>query len=148
MPNSLNIEVIEYQPFALWHQGDKKYVSDKDGNIVLVHDVEEFRGLLILSGKGATNHVKSLFNIFAIDPKLSSHVYSATWVGDRRWDIRLDDGLLVKLPESNISDAWNGLLKIYNMPGSTLGLSVIDLRVEDKIYLEYGDSVIKEIKNL
>ncbi len=148
MPNSISISVTEYEPFAIWHKDDKKYVADKDGNIVLVQDVEEFKDLLILSGDGATNNVKSLFNIFAIDPNLGSQVYSATWIGGRRWDIRLDNGLLIKLPESNISEAWNGLLKIYNMQGAMVGLSVIDLRVEGKIYLEYGDSIVKEIKSL
>ncbi len=148
MPNTINIFVTEYEPFAIWQDGDKKYVTDKDGNIVLVNDIEEFKHLVILSGKGANTHAKSLFNIFAIDPVLSNRVYSATWLGGRRWDIRFDNGLLIKLPEDNISDAWHSLIKIYEMPGSILGLQVIDLRVEGKIYLEYGDSVIKELKSL
>ena len=148
MPNLLNITVTEYEPFAIWQKGDKKYITDKDGNIVLIEDLTEFENLIILSGNEANNHVNSLFNIFVADPNLSSHVYSATWSGDRRWDIRFDNGLLIKLPENNISEAWNNLIKIYNTPGSILGLNVIDLRVEGKIYLEYGDSVIKEIKSL
>ncbi len=104
--------------------------------------------MVILSGKGANLHAQSLFNIFTIDPNLSANVYSATWIGDRRWDIRLENGLLIKLPENNLSDAWRNLIKIYHMPGSILGLKIIDLRVSDKIYLEYEDSVIKELKSL
>jgi cell division septal protein FtsQ len=148
MPNVINIAITEYEPFAIWQDDGKKYVTDKDGNVVLVEDIEEFKNLIILSGKGANNHAKSLFNIFTIDSNLSARVYSATWLGGRRWDIRFDNGLLIKLPEDNISEAWHSLIKIYNMPGSVLGLNVIDLRIEGKIYLEYGDSVIKELKNL
>lgn len=148
MPNILDILITEYEPFAIWQNDGKKYITDKDGNVVLPDNVDEFKQLIILSGRGANIHAKSLFNIFTIDPKLSGRVYSATWIGGRRWDIRFENGLLVKLPESNISDAWNRLIKIYNMPGSIMGLNVIDLRISDKIYLEYGDSVIKEIKNL
>lgn len=148
MPNLISIAVTEYEPFAIWQDGEKKYVTDKDGNIVLVNDIAEFKHLVILSGKGANTHAKSLFNIFTIDPTLSGRVYSATWLGGRRWDIRFDNGLLIKLPEDNISEAWHSLIKIYTMPGSILGLKVIDLRVEGKIYLEYGDSVIKELKSL
>lgn len=148
MPSLISIAITEYEPFAIWEDENKKYVTDKDGNVVLVNDVEEFKHLVILSGKGANTHAKSLFNIFAIDPILSSRVYSATWLGGRRWDIRFDNGLLIKLPEDGISEAWRSLIKIYNMPGSIVGLVVIDLRIEGKIYLEYGDSVIKELKNL
>jgi len=148
LPNTLNITIIEFAPFAIWQNDGRKYLIDKDGNIVPFEDQEEFRNMVTLSGKGANTNVRSLFNIFVIDPKLSENVFSATWVGDRRWDIRFENGLLIKLPENNISEAWQRLIKINNMHGSLLGLKIIDLRIADKIYLEYNDSVIKELKNL
>ncbi|MBU6140074.1 MAG: cell division protein FtsQ/DivIB [Proteobacteria bacterium] len=148
LPSGLNITVTEFVPFAIWQNDGKKYLIDRDGNIIPFEDLEEFRDMIILSGKGANTNVRSIFNIFAIDPNLSKNVFSATWVGDRRWDIHFENGLLIKLPESGISEAWQRLIKINNMPGSLLGLKVIDLRVPDKIYLEYNDSVIKELKNL
>ncbi len=148
MPHTINIAVTEYEPFAIWQDEGQKYVTDKDGNIVLVDDIEEFKHLVILSGKDANIHANSLFNIFAIDPDLSQKIYSATWLGGRRWDIRLDNGLLIKLPEDNISEAWHSLIKIYSMPGSINDLKIIDLRIAGKVYLEYGDFVIKELKSL
>jgi len=148
MPNILNISITEYEPFAIWQNNGAKYLTDKEGNLIPYEDQEEFQHMVILSGKGANNHAKSLFNIFASDPNLSANVYSATWVSSRRWDIRFDNGLLIKLPENNISEAWQRLIKIYNMPGSIVGLKNIDLRISDKTYLEYDDSVIKELKSL
>jgi cell division protein FtsQ len=148
MPNILNITVTEYEPFAIWQNEGVKYLTDKEGNLIPYEDAEEFQNMVILSGKGANNNAKSLFNIFATDPELSVNVYSATWVSNRRWDIRFNSGLLIKLPESNISNAWQKLIKIYNMPGSIVGLKIIDLRIPDKVYLEYDDSVIKELKSL
>jgi len=148
MPNILNISVSEYQPFAIWQNDGKKYIIDKDGNTVPFHAEEEFEKMIILSGNSANIHARSLFNIFAVNSDLSVNVYSATWVGNRRWDIRLENGLLIKLPENNISDAWASLIKIYKMPGSIAGLKMIDLRIKDKIYLEYDDSVMKELKKI
>ncbi|MBP7709780.1 MAG: cell division protein FtsQ/DivIB [Rickettsiales bacterium] len=148
MPNSLNILIAEYVPIAIWQNEGEKYFTDKEGNLIPFEDLEEFKHMVILSGIGANIHAKSLFNIFTADENLSANVYSATWVSNRRWDIRFENGLLIKLPENNISDAWRRLIKIYNMPGSIVGLKVIDLRVLDKVYLEYDDSVIKELKSL
>lgn len=148
MPGVLNISLVEYEPFAIWQNDGKKYLTDKEGNLIPYQDLEEFRQMVILSGKGANKHAKSLFNIFASDPNLSANVYSATWVSSRRWDIRFENGLIIKLPESNISEAWQRLIKIYNLPGSIVGLKIIDLRLADKVYLEYDDSVIKELKSL
>ncbi len=148
MPDILNISVTEYEPFAIWQNEGKKYFTDKEGNLVPFVEMEEFEHMVILSGKGANTHARSLFNIFATDPNLSANVYSATWVSNRRWDIRFDNGLLIKLPENNISEAWQRLMKIYNMQGSIVGLKIIDLRILDKTYLEYEDAVIKELKSL
>lgn len=148
MPDILNISVTEYEPFAIWQNEGKKYFTDKEGNLVPFVEMEEFKHMVILSGKGANTRARSLFNIFTTDPNLSANVYSATWVSNRRWDIRFDNGLLIKLPENNISEAWHRLMKIYNMQGSIVGLKIIDLRILDKTYLEYEDAVIKELKSL
>lgn len=150
MPNVLNISIKEFEPFAIWKNKNKYYISDKDGNLVPISKDEsrEFQFLVILSGQGAYNHANSLFNIFVVNPKISANVYSATWVGNRRWDIRFDNELLIKLPENNILEAWKRLIKIYNIPGSISGLKVIDLRIMDKIYLEYDNSLVKELHRI
>jgi cell division protein FtsQ len=145
MPDTLNITLEEYEPFAIWQSSAEKYIIDKEGNLIPFEDLEEFKNMVILSGSGANLHAKSLFNIFVIDPELSANVYSATWVGNRRWDIRFENGLLIKLPENNISAAWQQLIKIYGTNGSIIGLKIIDLRISDKVYLEYEGSVVKEL---
>ncbi len=147
LPNSLTIDVVEYEPFAIWQNSGQKYVIDKDGNKIKIENDEEFKELIILSGKDANLQVRSLFNIFTINPELSAKIYSATWIGERRWDIRFDDGLLVKLPADSMANAWQRLIKIHNMQGSLKDLNMIDLRIGDKIYLQYGDDTIKEIRN-
>lgn len=148
MPSILNISITEYEPFAIWQNDGKTYITDKDGNLVPIKDLEEFKNFVILTGKNANLHAKSLFNIFTIDENLSKNVYSATWISDRRWDIRFENGLIIKLPEGNINEAWKRLIKIFNSPESVSGLKIIDLRIDDKIYFQYDDSAIKEIKNL
>lgn len=147
LPNKLHIAIIEYEPFAIWQNSGQQYVIDKDGNKVRINDDAEFNHLIILSGKNANLHVDSLFNIFTINPELAAKIYSATWIGERRWDIRFENGLLVKLPSNDIKNAWHQLINIYNMPGSLTNLKSIDLRVSNKTYLQYNDNAIKEIKN-
>ncbi|MDA0902617.1 MAG: cell division protein FtsQ/DivIB, partial [Proteobacteria bacterium] len=148
LPSSLNIIITEYIPFALWQDGDNKYVINKDGEVIDVEDIDQFYDLMILTGKKANFNAKSLFNILTIDPQISRNIQQAAWIGDRRWDITFADGLLVKLPEDNISSAWTKLVKLYNMPGSLIDLKVIDLRNSKKSYLRYNDKSIRKIKNL
>ncbi len=150
LQDSLNIHIKEHQPFAIWEDG-QKYIVSKAGKIIAVNNLEAFDNLIVLTGDNAYKNVKSLFNILAIDPQISKNVYSATWVGGRRWDVRFENGLLVKLPSSNsannMSYAWDSLIKIYNMPGSLIGLKVVDLRIAKKIYLQYDENTTKELKS-
>lgn len=148
IPDILNVKVGEYEPFAIWQEGEKKYIIDRDGNKIDYQELEGLEKMVVLSGQGANINARSLFNIFAIDSVLSQQVYSATWVGNRRWDIRLDNGLLIKLPENNIAGAWNSLIKIYNLPGSLDGIKVIDLRIAEKVYLQYEDSGVKKLQKI
>ncbi len=146
----LNIHITEHQPFAIW-EDDKKYIISKTGRIIAVDDLSSFESLMILTGNDAYKNVRSLFNILSINPQISANIYSATWVGGRRWDLRFENGLLVKLPSNNnendMSYAWDSLIKIYNTSGALIGLKTIDLRIAEKIYLEYDEETSKGFKN-
>jgi len=152
MPDILNIEIEEYQPFAIWLSEDKKFIIDKDGNQIPFLDEyeesQEFKNMIILSGKGANQNAKSLFNILAINSQISQEIYSANWVGNRRWDIRFYDGLIVKLPEIEISRAWQDLIKFYEVFKSDKAIKSIDLRISGKIYIQYFNKKSNEIKSL
>lgn len=148
LPYTLNIEIEEFKPFAIWQEDGEKYFTNKDGKLVPYEEIDEYKYMFILSGNGANENVESLFNVFFNDPKLSANVYSANWVSNRRWDIVFEDGFLVKLPENNVDIAWEKLKKILEMQGSTIGLKIIDLRVIDKTYLEYEEQYIKGFKDI
>ena len=152
MPNILNVEIVEYQPFAIWIDDDKKFIIDKEGNSIPFLDEyennDEFKNMIILSGKNANQNAKSLFNILVINSEISQDIYSANWVGNRRWDIRFFDGLLVKLPEIEISEAWNELIKIYSSSKNDKAIKSIDLRVDGKIYFQYYNKKSPELHKI
>lgn len=140
LPNKFIIEIKEYQPFVIWQDQGKNYVANKNGHIIEVDlDNEKFDSMIILSGDKAYDNIASLFNIFVINPELSSKIYSATWIGNRRWNIRFENGLLIKLPEDNIDKAWQRLIKILSQKEAFEKLKMIDLRIKDKSYIEYID---------
>ena len=113
LPDILNIIVEEFQPVAIWHDNGTKLVIDKRGNTIEHRNRFNYNRMLQLSGNNANVHARSLFNLLTIDPSLSRKVYSATWVGNRRWDIRLENNIIIKLPEKNLAYAWKKLINIY-----------------------------------
>ncbi len=139
LPDKLNIAIKEYVPFALWQDRENKYIIDKFGDKVKVKDFNNFSHLIVLSGKNASYNINSLFNILTTHPEISSKIYSASWVSNRRWNIRFENGILVKLPSSYIDEAWSELVRLFNIDGATYNLKIIDLRIKDKTYLEYKE---------
>ncbi len=154
LQNILDIKITEYQPFVIWQDDKQKYIADKTGHMIKIDSQEKsFDSMIIISGDKAYENIDSLFNIFVSNPELGAKIYSATWIGNRRWNIRFDNGVLVKLPENNINIAWQKLLKIYQNTNYFSEIKLIDLRINDKSYIEYygianSSNISNETSNL
>jgi cell division septal protein FtsQ len=137
--SNLDIRIVEYSPFAIWEKDKKRYIIDKEGIIIDVKNIDDFNYLIIVNGNKANLRVRSLFNIFSAKPEIGRNVYSASLVGDRRWNIRFHNNILVKLPEKNLDKAWKRLEKIYNDQNLISNIKEIDLRIENKTFLKIDD---------
>ena len=145
LPNELDIIVEEFQPFAILQNGEKSFLVDNSGNNIFYNKNDKYQDLLIISGQDAIRNIASLFNILSTNNFIINDIYSASWVGKRRWDITLNNGLIIKLPEEGVYKAWQKLNELINISGFTINLEIIDLRIKDKIYLKYKDKTAKEL---
>ena len=70
-------------------------------------------------------------------------VDKAFLINERRWNIKLKNNILLKLPENNIKEALENYKKIYiNFSNSQLiDVESIDLRMKQKIILKYKESI-------
>lgn len=138
IPNNLQINIEEYVPFAIWKNGEKIHLIDEYGEIINVSDREKkvYYNLLIVAGDGSKENIYSLFNMLSSNPYLFSRIKSALRIGKRRWNFELDNGILVKMPEDYVLEAWNKLDNLIKTKGAEINLQSIDLRNRDKIFLE------------
>ena len=138
IPDTLRITIEEYLPFAMWKNGNDVHLIDENGKIIMI-DEREKRGyfnLIVVAGNGSKENIYSLFNLLSSNPSLFSRIKSALRIGERRWNLELDNGIIIKMPEKDELDAWDKLNKILSIRGSEIGLKTIDLRNKDKIFLE------------
>ena len=76
----------------------------------------------------------ALFDLLAQQPKLKERVTAAVFVGKRRWNLRLDNGIDVKLPEEDPAGAWSRLAALQKQYGLLeRDVSIIDLRLPDQV---------------
>jgi cell division protein FtsQ len=115
-PDAIFVTLVEKRPFALWQapldaKGEAPiFVVERNGNPITSHDLEKFRRLPKLVGAGAPGTAYAR-------------------VSKRRWNLILDDGVTVQLPESGWQKELDALEHLI-IDGSILERDVtqIDLR--------------------
>jgi cell division protein FtsQ len=101
MPDTLVIDIVERVPTAIWQHEGQLSLIDAEGTILEPVRVEAMPDLPLVIGPAANRHLAALNSLLAAAPHLRPQVSGATWVGDRRWDVRFQTGELLTLPEGD-----------------------------------------------
>jgi len=133
-PDTLAITIEERVPYALWQlDGDVSVVAE-DGTI-LDHAVpERFATLPLLVGTGADKRAHEIVSLLEAVPAVGKRVKAATLVAERRWNLALDNGVVVRLPEQGADRALTALVDL-EQSGKVLEKDVlaIDMRLPDRV---------------
>jgi cell division protein FtsQ len=134
LPDTLYIRLTERQPLALWQRQGKMMLIDHDGVVVTTEHLERFADLLLVVGDDAPKNAEALIRILATQPALMHRVSAAIRVGERRWNLQLDNAITVQLPETNVADAWTHLAQI-DREHALLARDIeqVDLRLADRV---------------
>lgn len=133
-PNTVRVRIVERRPLALWQRKNELVLVDDEGGVITSQKLERFSKLLVLVGKDAPMHATSLLSILAREPELKQRVNAAVRVGDRRWNIRMDNGVYVRLPENDALAAWRRFARLERQHKLLKqDLLSIDLRIPDQL---------------
>lgn len=133
-PDRLLVTVKEAEPLALWQRNQKLFLVSRAGKVIETADLSKYARLLVIVGDKAPERAEALFDLLAQQPELKSRVTAAVYVGKRRWNLRFDNGLDVKLPEEGAEYAWQRLAQLQRQYGVLdKDVSVIDLRLPDQV---------------
>lgn len=139
LPDAVHIAIAERQPVAIWQNNGEHILVDRDGRQI-PGSIAGFEGLPLVVGDGAAARADELLSVLAGEPSLASRVKAAVRVGNRRWNVMLDDvqnGLEVRLPEDNVEAAWHRLAELERTKGlSGRAVNMVDLRVPDRMVLK------------
>lgn len=136
-PDRIYVRVVERKPVAIWQNDGELAVIDRAGHAIAGEDVTRFTNLPLVVGKGADSAAAGLLDLLARQPKLRDHVKAAVRVGERRWNLRLDNGVEVRLPEEGAEAALAELVRLAREQ-DILGrdIKAIDLRFPDRLIVK------------
>jgi cell division protein FtsQ len=103
-PNQLQISVVEREPFVVWQYKGVLHVVDQKGK-PMSGAVSGINMKLHVVGEGANTAALELVNQMEATPALMLEVQAAIRMGDRRWDLKMKNGVVVALPEMDVESA-------------------------------------------
>jgi cell division protein FtsQ len=98
-PGAVTVTVVEKRPFALWQSPQGIAVVERAGGVITTQGIEKFARLPKLIGAGAPEHAADLVEATMTHRAISARIAAYERVSDRRWNLILNDGVVVKLPE-------------------------------------------------
>lgn len=150
-PDTLVIDIVERAPAALWQDGSRLSLIDKDGHVLDKVAVTRMPDLPLLVGAGANGHARGLDKLLGEAPTIRAQLVSASWVGQRRWDLSVQTGEVIALPEGEAAAA-TALAKFAQKDKSAgllgRGIKRFDLRIPGKMIArlprEPGEPIVPE----
>ncbi len=151
LPDTLVVDIVERKPAALWQGPQQLALIDSDGTVIDRVSVTQMPDLPLLIGPGANLHERELNDLLDGAPTLKPQLVSASWIGGRRWDLTLQTGETIALPEGQDA-AKKALSKFADLDKSTgllgRGLLRFDLRLPGKMIVRFpnppGDAASKQ----
>lgn len=136
-PHTLEVRVEEREAFALWQQGSDLSVIEKDGAVIAPFSGGKQVLLPLLIGAGAPAKAPDFLAKIEKYPELASRIKGYIRIGERRWDLKLDNGVTVKLPEDGEDQAIAELVKVDHDKGLlSRDIAAVDMRLTDRLVVQ------------
>lgn len=144
LPDRLVIAVTERAAFALWQKEGRVSVIAADGTVLEPEVLPSYAGLPFVVGGGAETRAKAFLDLLEARPELAATVRAAVFVAERRWNLRLKNGVDVRLPEFDVDQALDRLIALERDNHlSDRDITAIDLRLKDRVTVALSEAAFK-----
>ncbi len=149
LPHILYVQIKERTPIAVWQNKGLYRPIDADGQPIETF-VKKLNGLPLIVGSDAPERTPELLSFLSQEPSLKDRVKAAIRIGQRRWNVLLDDiekGITIRLPEKDPASAWGRLANLDRTQKLlSRKITMVDLRQPDKLIVHLEDDVKKKKK--
>jgi len=143
-PGRLQIDIVERSAFALWQRDGRLAVIADDGAVLEPYVTRRFATLPLVVGEGAATRARDFLALLDRYPQVRSVTKAAIFVGERRWNLRLNDGLDIRLPENDVGNALATLSKLDQEDKLfSRDIVAVDMRLPDRFVVQLSDDAAK-----
>lgn len=133
-PARLEVEIAERRPFAIWQHGSRLTLIERDGAVIAPFGGRRHAALPLVIGMGAAEDGAAFVATVARHPAIAARVKAYIRVAERRWDLRLESGITVKLPEGAPQAALAELAALdRDVELLARDIEAVDMRLADRL---------------
>jgi cell division protein FtsQ len=105
LPDTLVIDIVERKPAAVWQHDGALSLIDAEGIVLEPVALNAMPDLPLVIGPDANLQATALTALMDNGKRLKPMLAGASWVGNRRWDLRFQSGEVLALPEGEAAAA-------------------------------------------
>jgi cell division protein FtsQ len=134
------INLVEREPYALWQQNGNLFTIAQDGTVIDRMDDGRFAHLPLVVGRDANLRAREYIALLGEAGPLARRIRAASLVAGRRWNLKLDNGADVRLPETGAAEAVRRLATLEREQGILdKDVLALDLRQADRIVMRLSE---------
>ena len=147
LPDTIYLQIEERQALALWQHKGRIALIDREGAVIQRRKLEGFAALPLVVGEDAPENAAPLLDLLRTYPAVSGQVEAAVRVSGRRWNLRLRNGIDIRLPAEDVATALERLAE-YQREHALFERDVIavDLRVPDRLIVRVSGNADKRAR--
>ena len=143
----LQIDISERTPAFIWRKDDVISVIDEKGKFIrLATSRLDYPELPLVIGEAANLSIADISSLMEDNQYFLDQVRAFVRVGERRWDLVLDNNLRIMLPQTEFLAAFDRLV-LMNHTGSLFSnqLSTIDMRLVERPTVRVGAVAVEPL---
>jgi len=136
----LQIDILERTPAFIWRKDDVISVIDEQGKFIRRASSRlDYPELPLVIGEAANLSVADISSLMEDNQIFLDQVRAFVRVGERRWDLVLDNNLRIMLPQTEFLSAFDRLM-LMSQSGALFSdqLSIIDMRLVERPTVRVG----------
>lgn len=139
-------QVKEREPVVVWRTWDGLGLVDRDGFVVSeIASRLERADLPVIAGKGGSKDVGGALAILQAAAPLGDRVKGLVRMGERRWDVVMDRGQRILLPEENPVRALERVIVLDEVQDMLeRDVVVVDMRLAERPTVRMNEHAVEE----
>ena len=134
-PSTVNVMVVEHEPFVFWKKGNNNLIITKEFTLIEKFNSNNFSNQTLAKGNFDIEDLKRLYKALNNNNFDLANIASFEFTNSERWDLFLKGNKKIMLGRYDYNQQINNLNKVL-IQSKDEKFTYIDLRLKNKIFVK------------